>query len=547
MEQHAKKKAVLGIDNGTQGLTVLLVDIETSSPSLPIVATGEATYECIPNLPEGCYEQNAHDWEDALLQSLDQIRDKMIDYEIVAIGIAGQMHGQVMVQEATAGSEDGNRAMESVLGTVRLWCDARNDKEAREISDWLGLETPLPKRLTAARWLWTLRNQMHVAQQTTFLTTPAGWLSYMLSDGTSRALGIGDASGMFPMDATTGTYHKAWLDQFDEHISKEFCQGNHMPQLLSKILPRVVKCGEDAGVVGCVAAKRFGLPAGIPIAPAEGDQPASLVGSLIAQAGQASCSFGTSVCANVVGNTSDAPVSSPLVNHFSAVNGQPIYMVWLRNGTTFFNRMVASYSKKDDGDVPDFARIMPQVLQAPPDCGGLLSLPFLDDEPGLCVHLGGTALTLGWTSANTGSNAAGCACKSALLATIFNLRKGTEALQREQQSESPLTELVLSGGLTKTPECGQILADAFNLPVRLLEGAEEGCSWGAAVLAKYRYDCEYRLEKQVDWVEYCSSIPVKPSRSFTPDSKTAKEYQYVYEKYLRLLDLEPMLQKVVST
>ena len=454
-------------------------------------------------------------------------------------------------------------------------------KETQEISGWFSISTvPLPKRLTAARWLWTMKHQPELAQATDFLTTPAGWLSFLLTDGASKTLGIGDASGMFPMDATTLSYRQDWLDIYDAKVAQSYPS---MP-LFSTLLPQVLLCGQDAGRLGARAAERFGLPMGIPIAPAEGDQPTALVGSLIAKQGLASCSFGTSVCANIVGsptistNSDDddddhrvntlTTISSPLVNHFSAVNGQPIYMVWLRNGTTFLNRMVASYSNVGGagsaarGGTPpaDFATIMPLILQAPDDCGGLVSLPFLDDEPGLQVHDGGTAMILGWnnnTMTSRRGEDAGCVCKSALLATMFNLKQGINYLKSRGV---PLEELLWSGGLTKTPDCGQLLANVLDIPVRLVQGADEGCSWGAAVLAKYRYDTiHHRMttrnsegvvtsnEVKNDWVDYCSSIPPLPSRIFTPEPVAVTTLERVYSKYQRLLALQSQLQAVVSS
>jgi sugar (pentulose or hexulose) kinase len=533
-----KPKAVLGIDNGTQGLTVLLVGID--DPSLPVLATGEATYEFVPDLPEGCYEQRAADWEAAMSSSLDQIRNEMQRYEIVAIGVAGQMHGQVLVDKNGAS-----------VGTVRLWCDARNQEEANELSEWLGMNSntntntntnttapSLPKRMTVARWLWTVKHQPELARQTDFMTTPAGWLTFRLTNK-SKTLGIGDASGMFPMDATTGDYRKDFMEIVDSKLKDAYPD---MPPV-SKLLPKVVPCGQDAGVVSKEAAERWGLPVGIPVAAAEGDQPAALVGSLIGNAGMVSCSFGTSVCANLVGSAQDVNIQSPIVNHFSAVNGQPIYMVWLRNGTTFFNSMVQSYGG-------NFDEIMPQVLDAPYDCGGLLSLPFMDDEPGLEVHQGGTALTIGWNPSNTQD--AGNACKAALLSTMFNLLQGTQFLQSRN---IPMTEILLSGGLTRTPECGQIVADVFGLPVRLLEGAEEGCSWGAAVLAKYRYEqaatnsttSGSTVSDPDDWPLFLQSIPARPTRVFEPNADAVPVYQSVHQRYQKLLALQSSLQEAVST
>jgi sugar (pentulose or hexulose) kinase len=302
-----KGGAFLGIDNGTQGLTVLLVNSE----ELQVIATGEATYGYVPGLPEGCYEQHAKDWEDALKSAMDQIRSHIQEFEILAIGISGQMHGQVLV------NDQGN-----VLAPVRLWCDARNQPEADELTKLFGMA--IPKRCTVARWLWTIRNQPEIAKQCRYMTTPAGWLSYKMTN--QRTLGIGDASGMFPMDSNTLDYDMDLLEKFDTELVKNEDADASIPSLRS-ILPKVVVCGNDAGALSPEAAEWLGLPAGIPVAAAEGDQPAALAGSLIGRSGVVSCSFGTSVCANLVGSSSDPPINSSMVDHFCAPNGQPIYMV----------------------------------------------------------------------------------------------------------------------------------------------------------------------------------------------------------------------------
>ena len=133
----------------------------------------------------------------------------------------------------------------------------------------------------------------------------------------------------------------------------------------------------------------LGLPTGIPVAPAEGDQPAALAGSLIGAPGMVSMSFGTSVVANSVGDRAFQGIARG-IDHFCAPDGRPINMVWLRNGTTAMNTVVEMFGKVNGSGRGDgFAAVMPQVLAAPDDCGGLLALPFMDDEPGLGVSRGG--------------------------------------------------------------------------------------------------------------------------------------------------------------
>ena len=125
-----------------------------------------------------------------------------------------------------------------------------------------------------------------------------------------------------------------------------------------------------------------------------------------------------------------------------------------------------------------FAAVMPEALAAPDDCGGLLALPFMDDEPGLGVSRGGTACVIGLNDSNA---TPGNVAKAMLLATIFNLKIGSDDIDSQGFSR---TEIVLSGGVTKTSGVGQIRADAFNRPVSILDGAAEGTALGGGALGE---------------------------------------------------------------
>ena len=239
-------------------------------------------------------------------------------------------------------------------------------------------------------------------------------------------------------------------------------------------------------------------------------------------------SFGTSVCANAVGDRAFAGVSRA-VDHFCAPDGKPINMVFLRNGTTFMNTVVEMF-----GDVvgreSSFELVMPKLLDAPADCGGLLAIPFLDDEPGLGVEQGGQATIYGMN----GSNASpGNVAKAAILSTIFNLRIGSNVLDEQGY---PRTEIVLSGGLTKTPELAQIVADVFRTPVSLLASAEEGTAWGAALMAKFRVEVSNQSRNTNDWSEFLSLHSNAEKTTFKPNEKSAAVYDVAYDKYKRLLE-----------
>lgn len=504
----------LGIDAGTQGLTVILTDAR-----LRILATGEAGYGMVQDLEEGCYEQRPADWEGALRAAMAALRKdaaaRGVALDVAAVGISGQMHGEVLCDVGGG-----------PLAPARLWCDGRNEAEAGELTERLGVK--MPKRITAARWLWTIRHRPDLARRAAELTTPAGWIARRLTG--KRVLGIGDAAGMFPIDQGTLDYDRRLLALYDD-LARD-AAGGGVPRL-ADLLPHIARAGEDGGTLDAHGAALLGLAEGTPVAPAEGDQPAALAGSLIGAAGQVSMSFGTSVVSNSVGDRPFRGISRA-VDHFCAPDGKPINMVWIRNGTTPMSTVVAMFGLAGSGSgASAFERLMPSVVAAPDDCGGLLALPFMDDEPGVGVQRGGTALVVGLNERNA---TPGNVARAMLLATVFNLRLGSDVLAEQGY---PRTEIVLSGGLTKTPALGQVIADAFDTPVTILDGAAEGTAWGAALLAAFR---AARIAGDGrDWATFLAEHHTGTPTRFSPRPASVRVLDDTYARYKRLLAAQPVL------
>lgn len=458
------------------------------------------------------------------------------------------------------------------------------ESQADELSELFGER--MPKRLTAARYLWSLKHEPHKTEKCVAITTPAGYIAHKLTTTMEvpqeklppLVLGVGEASGMFPITGTTCCdYRTDWIEAFDGHVRSKFPEVS-VPSL-GDLLPKVrtagdTRNGRDNGAVflntsildpsGWLHEVRgiFSGSKQILVAPAEGDQPTALAASLIGQHGMISCSFGTSVVANMVGKASETTTTSTTkraslssVDRFNAVNGQPISMVWLRNGTTYLNRMVDSYGG-------DFEGLLQQAVEAPPDCCGLLALPFLDDEPGLNVSRGGTGMIVGFSSSSgkndDGNHKVGNVIKAAIVSVMFNLYLGTQQVEEAEASvettvsKEPKKEIVLTGGLTKTPETGQILADVFDRPVRLLEAADEGGAWGTALLAKYYHDCEKRDDQSSkpphpdDWLTFLTTIEAKEQQAFFPHPERVQVYRSMLAKYKKLLELQPQLDRVMN-
>jgi xylulokinase len=203
------------------------------------------------------------------------------------------------------------------------------------------------------------------------------------------------------------------------------------------------------------------------------------------------------------------------------------------------NSVVEMFGQAIGGSRGDgFEKVIPMLLDAAPDCGGIMALPFMDDEPGLNVQRGGTAMLVGLNSENA---TPGNLVKAALLATMFNLRLGCEILDGQ---EFPRTELVLSGGLTKTPELAQLLADVFANPVTLLESAEEGTAWGAALMAKYRNQVLEGSKRP--WSEFLNEHAMESPKQYQPQTDAVTAYEAAYQKYKKLVGTQPMLDQAIN-
>jgi sugar (pentulose or hexulose) kinase len=177
------------------------------------------------------------------------------------------------------------------------------------------------------------------------------------------------------------------------------------------------------------------------------------------------------------------------------------------------------------------------------------------------VKRGGTALIVGFNSSNNNN---GNVIKATLISVMFNLLLGTKQVEEankneeeeEGEEEATKEEIVLTGGLTKTPQTGQILADIFDRPVRLLEAADEGGAWGAALLAKYYHDCSSSATSSSssstsppdpnDWLSFLKTVKAKEEQVFFPHPERVQIYREMLTKYKKLLQLQPQLDEVMN-
>jgi len=514
----------ISIDNGTQATSVELID----SNGKP-VEVGSCDNYMVPDLPKGHKEQRPEDWVSASAWAMKNLRERLEKRnleigKVLFVIVNGQMHGEVVM------TKDGCEP------TARLWCDSRNEAEGNELTELFGVK--VPTRMTIARWLWTIRNRPEIAAKCTGLTTPAGWVTYRLCG--VHSLGIGEASGMFPIDIETGYYRRDLMVRFDSI--------NEGTDTIHQLLPTPCKAGRFIGALNAEGAKILGLPVGTPVAPPEGDQPAVLAGTYISAPGQGGGSWGTSICVNWV---SDRPFQGvhPAIDHFCDADGRPINMAWIKNGTTYANAVITllQLSRGDRNNDMTYAFVDPLALKAPADCGGLRALPLMQIEPATGFVENAFAMFSGIRWEKSGGKVVtnltpGNMYKAAFLASVFSSRLGLEELRRQG---CPVSELTLTGGVLKTRTstrfAASLIASAMNIPVRVLPGAEEGTAFGGGLLGLFAH--RRLTEPGLGYGAFLRQMLGRQTgKVFMPNPEDARVYEGMYRQYQALLaNVEPAL------
>ena len=515
------------IDIGTQETSVVLMSLEGK-----IEGGGVVGNFMVPDLPLGHNEQEPMAWLEAVKIGMAALRQDLALHgkeigKCYFVIVCGQMHGEVIMTH------------EGCVPTARLWCDARNVEEGEELTKLFG--TKVPTRMTIARWLATTRERPEIAKNCVGITTPAGWVTYNLCG--VHTLGVGDASGMFPIDVSTGNYRVDLMERFDAMMA-------HIGgfPMLRAILPVPVKAGEFIGTLNSKWAEILGLPQGTPICPPEGDQPAVLAGTYISCPGQGGGSWGTSICVNWI---SDRPFVgvNPAIDHFCDPMGRPINMGWLKNGTTFANAVITllQMARGDEKDDNTYAFVIPEASQAPADCGGLRALPLMQTEPATEFVESAVAMFAGivWEKVDgkvVTNLTPGNMYRAAFTSSVMNARLGLEVL-REQGC--PAQELVLTGGVLKTKTstqfAAQLIASALNITVRVLPGGAEGTAFGGGLLGLFA------LRRQEDpSLEYGAFLDGmlgnEKGETFQPNAEDAETYDRMYGDHLAMLKyVEPEL------
>ncbi|GIE62340.1 ATPase [Actinoplanes octamycinicus] len=386
-----------------------------------------------------------------------------------ALGVSAMMHGYL------AFDADGE-----LLTPFRTWRNTNTGDASEALSDLFGHN--IPHRWSIAHLYQAILNgEEHIGRLAHF-TTLAGYVHWKLTG--RQVLGVGDASGMFPIDVTTGGYDTGMLAQFDELVA-----GRGVPAPLASLLPAVLPAGEQAGTLTEAGARLLDpsgvLQPGLPLCPPEGDAGTGMVATNSVARRTGNVSAGTSIFAMIV---LDGPLSRmhPEVDLVTTPAGDLVAMVHCNNGASELNSWAGLFAEfatalgvpADSNTV--FETLFRSALRGAPDGGGLMAFNYLSGEPITRLHEGrplflrepGSTLDLATFM------------RTQLYSALATLRIGMDVLQKAESVQ--LDRMFAHGGLFKTQGVAQnLLAAAINTPVSVGDLAGEGGAWGIAILAAF--------------------------------------------------------------
>ncbi|MFT4261935.1 MAG: FGGY-family carbohydrate kinase [Nocardioides sp.] len=460
----AAGRTALGIELGSTRIKACLIGSDHA-----VLATGTSTWESEQVDGHWSYSLDAV-WsglQESVATLLDQVDTAYgVRPEVGALGISAMMHGYLALDAA-----------DELLVPFRTWRDTTTGPAAAELTELFGENIPLRWSIAHHRQA-TLDREPHVAR-VAHLTTLAGYVHWRLTG--ERVLGVGDASGMFPIDPATGDY--------DAELVKAYDALDHAgAPSIADLLPQVRTAGAPAGTLTGAGAALLDpsgtLRAGIPLCPPEGDAGTGMVATNAVAPRTGNVSVGTSVFAMVV-------LERPLdrvheeIDVVTTPTGEQVAMVHCNNGAgelaswgAVFGQFASAIGAGADTDTV-LGALLHAAADGDLDAGGVLAYNFLAGEPVAGVSEGRPLLVRTPSSRLTLANFA----RAQLYGVFAALVLGMEVLSGESVA---IDRMVAHGGLFRTEGIAQrALAAALGVPVAVGETAAEGGAWGIAVLASY--------------------------------------------------------------
>lgn len=514
-------KTALGIELGSTRIKAVLIGEDYS-----VLALGSHEWE--NRLKDGIWTYTLEDIWSGLQDCYAKLASEVLkEYGITltkvgSIGLSAMMHGYM------AFDKEGE-----LLVPFRTWRNTITAEAAGKLTELFAY--PIPQRWSIAHLYQAILKQEPHLKQLNFMTTLAGYVHWKLTG--EKLVGVGEASGMFPIDTKTGRFHERMLIQLEELLEQEY-PGKYAWKLRD-ILPRVSMAGEEGGVLSIEGAKLLdpsgNLEAGIPLCPPEGDAGTGMVATNSVARRTGNISAGTSVFSMVVleRELSKAYEEIDLV---TTPSGELVAMVHCNNCTSelnvwagLFKECLETFGRAVEADEL-YGTLYRKALEGEPDCGGLLSYNYVSGEP-VTGFLEGRPLFVRKPDADLGL---GNFMRLQLYSALGALKVGMDILQKENVK---IDRLLGHGGFYKTPGVGQrITAAALNSPVTVMETAGEGGAWGIAVLAAYMLQKE-NTETMEEYLEKRVFADAK-GVTLAPDATETAGFETFMEKYRKGLGIE---------
>ena len=453
------KETVLGIELGSTRIKAVLID----EKHIPIAS---GSYEWENQLVNGIWTYAMEDVHTGIRACFaDLVKNLGQPIETVgAIGVSAMMHGYLPFDRY------GNQ-----LAEFRTWRNTITGEAAEKLTDLFGFN--IPQRWSIAHLYQAMLNGEEHVKDIAFLTTLAGYIHWQLTG--KKVMGIGEASGMFPIDSGTLDYDEGMVQKFHALTGID----------LRSILPKVLVAGDNGGALTAEGARFLDptgtLKPGIPVAPCEGDAGTGMAATNSVRVRTGNVSAGTSDFSMIV--TDKKLGVHREIDMVTTPAGAPVAMVHCNNCTSDINAWVASLFSEfaeaigapvDQGKL--FTLLFGKALGGDPDCGGLLSFNYFSGEGVTDLDEGRPVFARTPNSRFTLANF----MRTHLLSALATLKIGLDILTAEEQVE--IDKLYGHGGFFKTPEVGQrMLSAAVGAPVSVMETAGEGGPYGMALLAAY--------------------------------------------------------------
>ena len=512
-------EAVFGLELGSTRIKAVLI-----GPHGEVLASG--SYDWENRLEQGVWTYHMDDvWHGIqesyknLAASVEEKYGEKITH-LKALGFSAMMHGYL------AFDREGE-----LLVPFRTWRNTMTEEAAADLTSRFGFN--IPQRWSIAHLHQAILNNEPHVKDIAFITTLAGYVHWKLTG--EKVLGIGDASGMFPIDSEHNVYDSGMMDTFDI-LHKE----HNLPWRLRDILPQIRLAGEDAGELtdaGALLLDPTGtLKPGAPLCPPEGDAGTGMVATNSVKQRTGNVSAGTSVFAMIV---LEKALSKPYkeIDMVTTPAGDAVAMAHSNNCTSDLNAWVNVFKEFAEamGMEVDmnklFGTLYNKALEGDPDCGGLLSYCYFSGEHMTGFEEGRPLFVRSPESKFTLANF----MRTNLYTCLGAMRVGLNILI--DQEHVKIDRLLGHGGLFKTKGVGQqILADAVNAPVSVMSTAGEGGAWGIALLAAYLVDRKdgETLDEFLDNRVFAGN----EGSTLDPEPEGVKGFNEFMDRYLKGLPIE---------